>query len=314
MGHVLTTAAQRAELEAATNVEKAARAKKSKKASKTMTNTPSSQGAQGIVDASTTGTHRQNVHTTPVVPKVYSMEADLPLESLVPAMQEIERFADWFNGVTGMDLQQKFTMVIQTKGKRNIYGHANLGKFRKVLDDNGKVVKKDGKAKLELVSPAWTNKAGDNIHELMISSEDLNREPMHILETVGHELMHLANHQNGISDCSQGGRHNKNFQSNAILYGMEVIGEDKVHGFAFTDFTETMKAKILAEFKPDAAAFALFSVAMPAKAKQTAVAHRCPLCEGQARAKPSMQIGCYCSGVSVMMVPDALDTSEDNEL
>jgi len=77
------------------------------------------------------------------------------------------------------------------------------------------------------------------IHEISIKAEHLTGTVYEILGTLGHELVHLENHDHCVKDCSKGGSHNPEFKKTAEEWGFEVThGRDcgkPSKGWAFTE-------------------------------------------------------------------------------
>ena len=87
----------------------------------------------------------------------------------------------------------------------------------------------------------WKNKwdyQGSLHTEIMIAAETLDRPIQDILETLLHEMVHLHNSQNNISDCNAAQYHNKNFKKVAEnIFHLDV---QKMHqkGYASTKLSD----------------------------------------------------------------------------
>ena len=68
----------------------------------------------------------------------------------------------------------------------------------------------------------WIGNDGETIHEINISPEYLTRDPDEILETLLHEMAHMRNRCNDITDCNASQYHNANFKDAAEMLGLEV--------------------------------------------------------------------------------------------
>lgn len=170
------------------------------------------------------------------------MTTDIEIESLRPALAEIERFIEWMNG--DMTITAKVVPVISKGYKKN--------------------------AAACFSESAWATREGEEVHELMLAAEGLKREPTEILESVVHEMVHLFAHTRGIKDCATSGRHNKRFQTLAKDYGL-VCEKVEGRGFAQTSLGNVLAERIKKEFKPDVAAFNLFRLIPPVKEKKKSV-------------------------------------------
>lgn len=82
----------------------------------------------------------------------------------------------------------------------------------------------------------WTD-GKDNIHELNITPDHLNRPVKDIAETIIHEMVHLKNAIRGIEDCNRTQYHNKNFKKQAEEFGLTVT-RTRTKGYAYTALGE----------------------------------------------------------------------------
>lgn len=73
--------------------------------------------------------------------------------------------------------------------------------------------------------------------EINLTAETLHREPTHVLETLLHEMAHLKNAQEGISDCTATQYHNSEFKKSAEYFGLKV-DKMKGRGWAFTSLSD----------------------------------------------------------------------------
>ena len=104
----------------------------------------------------------------------------------------------------------------------------------------------------------WEDKKGENgKYEITICAESLNREPLEIMETTLHEMVHLNNLINNVRDCSTDGNyHNKQFKLTAEKAGL-VVRKDDSHGYAFTSLSDQLRES-LKDFPVDKSAFEYF--------------------------------------------------------
>lgn len=180
------------------------------------------------------------------------------IRSIRPLIEELERYARWADVSLGMHLERgpsrdqveaegkilplghpPVVVLVQTRGRRMVYGH-----FR---------------------SEGWETSDKSSAHEVSLSAETLLREPLDVLGTMQHELVHLWNWERGIRDYSKGGRHNKAFQAAAESFGLHVE-KDGTHGFSKTCFDDAARAMIEDGFQPNKAVFDMARRVMP---KQT---------------------------------------------
>lgn len=71
--------------------------------------------------------------------------------------------------------------------------------------------------------------------EINLTAESLYREPDQVLETLLHEMAHLKNAQNDISDCNTKTQfHNKKFKTTAEHFGL-IVSQKKGKGWAITE-------------------------------------------------------------------------------
>ena len=178
-------------------------------------------------------------------------EALQDLESLRPALAELERAAVWIANRTLDNITHKVLITIQSRGKK-----ANcLGWFDKAR---------------------WSTREGEPIHELNITAEYLQRDPVDIIETMAHELCHLQNSFADIKDVAKGGRHNKKFKEQAEIMGLAVEEPYDGRGYAYTSLTDEFREEILEDFKPDVVMFNLFrEIKLVPKAENKTKAYIC---------------------------------------
>jgi len=159
------------------------------------------------------------------------------LVSLRPAMEELERALKWAADTID-DIPVKLVPVIQSHGKRA----RCMGWFS---------------------ADQWSTREGEPVCEITFAAEVLNRDPVEIVATAVHEVIHLWCHFLDLKDTSKGGRHNKVFKEYAEILGLECEKPFDAYGFGYTKPTEVLKTRIEKEFQPDVAAFNLFRIVKP---------------------------------------------------
>jgi hypothetical protein len=170
-------------------------------------------------------------------------KAKLQIDSLAPAMAELERALIW--GSRDIDnLAVPIVPVIQTRGKKA----RCLGWFR----PNG-----------------WSTKEGESRHEVSFSAETLDRDPVDIIATAIHELVHVWCSGIDVKDTAGSGRHNKQFKEYAGLMGLDCLDPVDSYGYGYTSPTPELRERIAKEFEPDYAAFNLFRLVKPPKPSKT---------------------------------------------
>lgn len=86
-------------------------------------------------------------------------------------------------------------------------------------------------------------KTRDDVSEINMCAEHLQRPMEDVLETLLHEMAHLYNFQHGLNDCNNQQRHNRKFKEAAEKFGLNVT-KSKRYGFAHTSLNETGKKAI----------------------------------------------------------------------
>ena len=171
---------------------------------------------------------------------------ELKLHSLTPGIKEIERCLEWAlvpRGIGGNVLA-----IIQSGGAKtaSCTGWTRTGYTGK---DN-------------VFQPAWTSAEGENIIEVSLVAERLNRPTLDIIATVIHEACHVVATARGIKDCAKSGRHNKLFQSISNEFGLLTLGLDeagkpidKVKGYGQTALSPELQQRVIDDFQPSESAF-----------------------------------------------------------
>ncbi len=97
------------------------------------------------------------------------------------------------------------------------------------------------------------------VAEITVTAELLNRDPVEIIATIMHEIVHVWQHYLGLKGVSTGGRHNRVFAEYAEIVGLEVQRPAvDSYGLGYTTPGEELRERIEDEFQPDVAAFNLF--------------------------------------------------------
>jgi len=187
--------------------------------------------------------------------------------SLRPAAAEIERFIEWYTQEIVIDSYTlPVVLTIQTRAKKS----NKLGHFLAAYDWE------DAK---KPAGGAWSSREGKPAHEINIVPEIFKNDPLDILTTVAHEVVHMYNWNTQVKDTAKSGRHNGEFKDAAEGFGLVVEKtEQKSIGYTTVGFDDETRKRIDKEFKPDVAAFAYFKGALIEKppARKTTVAFHVP--------------------------------------
>lgn len=171
----------------------------------------------------------------------------LVIESIRPAIAELERVAQWTYGLystVGRDDTTPITIVIQTRGKKS--------RCNGWFDAN-----------------RWSTREGQLVHEISVAAEIFHKTTPEIVEVVVHETVHLINQDAGIKDTSRGGRHNREFKVVAESLGLLVGKPFDSYGYGYTHLSPDLERRILQDLKPDVAAFNIARQALEAKTAPT---------------------------------------------
>lgn len=164
-------------------------------------------------------------------------------------------------------------ITIQSKGKRQAYGWCSTAERWQSRDET---IKK---------------------YEINLTAEHLDRDPLDIMETLLHELVHLYNVVNDIQDCSRGGTfHNKKFKAAGERFGL-CFNEtaDKKYGWSFTKLKpETVD--LINSWGISKEAFQIArraEISLSTKKKSNSYKLECPKCGIKLRAsKPGIVVMC----------------------
>ncbi len=94
----------------------------------------------------------------------------------------------------------------------------------------------------------WS-KGADRLHEINIAADHLDRDVDGIAETILHEMVHLKNNINGVSDCTPTQYHKKAFKTVAESFGLKVE-RMKNKGYALTSLGDDAR-KLVTTYKAD---------------------------------------------------------------
>lgn len=83
----------------------------------------------------------------------------------------------------------------------------------------------------------WTSSNSEDLHEVAVVAEYLDRSAEFVFETLLHEAAHARNFALGVRDCSTSQYHNGHFKSSAELLGLNVERVDH-YGWALTSLTK----------------------------------------------------------------------------
>lgn len=137
--------------------------------------------------------------------------------SIMPIINGLEQLFDKINEKFFNSELSKIVITLSEEGRRSTYGWFT-------------------------VQQVWQDAEEVRYHEINICPEYLNRPINEVCGTLLHEMVHLKCSQDGIQDCSNGGRyHNKKFKLYAEKHGLNVTKTEK-YGFADTTLKpETIK-------------------------------------------------------------------------
>lgn len=141
--------------------------------------------------------------------------------SMQDIITELHRAFAYLNKDLSQNSLEEPIIVVQTKGREDKMGWCSKNKI-------------------------WGQRFKLNCtkYEVSISAEYLGCGYNETMNTLTHEMVHLYNAQNGISDTSRNGTyHNKKFKIEAERVGLNV-DYDKRYGWACTDLSEELERKI----------------------------------------------------------------------
>lgn len=138
----------------------------------------------------------------------------------------------------------------------------------------------------------WKSEA-EELYEINIGAEFLNRPSENTAATMCHEMVHLYCLENNITDTCQKGRyHNKTFKAEAEARDLE-IGYDRTIGYSLTSPTERFKQTLKDEGFTLEVLFARVMPEPKAKAEREKP-HRyiCPVCGQEVKTTADLSLIC----------------------
>ena len=210
-------------------------------------------------------------------------EALTPLDSIKGVIEAGEEVVVWAgrelakaNPTHNPNLDTKVTLVIQSKGRSSTCGHFHAN--------------------------TWSTKEGSPIHEIFVSSEHFRNSTLEIISTLIHERVHFWNHQNGIDDCSAGGRHNiKGFKTTCeSIKGFSCEFQSKSIGYGLTKILPELEKKLRLPVSKGGLdidkldiVFNKFKQLPPKTTTPTkSIKYTCPNCDATFRATKTIEVEC----------------------
>jgi rubrerythrin len=141
---------------------------------------------------------------------------------------------------------------------------------------------------------AWKGEDEDGYYEINLCAEYLSRPFLDVCETLLHEMVHLANLQNGVKDTSRSGTyHNKEFKVTAEAHGLTVSKTKS--GWNKTALTEETAEWIQSIYNSEIG-FTLYREKLlkisGVKKKSSSRKYVCPSCGAIIRATKEVNITC----------------------
>lgn len=135
----------------------------------------------------------------------------------------------------------------------------------------------------------WSTREGEEVHEIVLYAEHLNRPVEDIAETIMHECVHVHNYEMDEKDTASGGyRHNQVFQEAADAFGLATT---KTQGPGYvTSLTAALKTWLKKEFVLDEAAFSLFRTLDPVKEKAPRKSTKAWTCDCEGDSKITLRV------------------------
>ena len=214
-------------------------------------------------------------------------EALTPQDSIRPILEAGEEGLRWAGKELALanpnhnpNLDTKVTLVIQSKGRSSTCG--------------------------TFTADVWSTKEGAPVHEILVSAEHLKQSTLEIINTLIHERVHMWNHQNGISDCSEGGRHNiKGFKTTCeSIKGYSCEFQSKSIGYGLTSILPELEKKLrlpvskggLDIDKLDIVFNKFRNVPPRTKTPTKSIKYTCPNCNATFRATKPISVECVPCG------------------
>lgn len=134
-------------------------------------------------------------------------------------------------------------------------------------------------------------------YEINICAQHLESPAYSIAETVLHEMTHLYNAVNDISDCTNAYYHNKKFKKAAEKIGL-ICDKDKKYGYGLTSLSPELKKYVEEEVKPDDKIFKYFRDKELTRSGGSTIRqkrifkYKCPKCGLEAKGKTGIHVIC----------------------
>lgn len=142
------------------------------------------------------------------------------------------------------------------------------------------------------VAEIWVDSEKKKRHEINICAEHLNRHMLAVLSTLLHEMVHLYNLTNGITDVSRNGTyHNKNFKKQGEIRGL-IVEHDPNLGWSITKIHPSLVKQIYT-YGIDESAFSLARMSEKKDKKKSSLRkYVCPECNTSIKATKEVNIIC----------------------
>lgn len=150
--------------------------------------------------------------------------------SLIPAIEESQRFIHFLNNRFELNLPSNYITTINKTGRNTI----------------GFFMPKEHQEHFQNTKQALNN---INLNTYYLKTNNP-------YEVLAHEIAHFINHNKKIKDCSSNNYHNKHFKQQAELLLLSVKRNNK--GYAETNETKEFKEMVEQEFKPNKEVFNIF--------------------------------------------------------
>ena len=168
------------------------------------------------------------------------------VNSITPEIIELERIFVWLvNNVVPEPYRQAMAarQYVITTGYNDNRRKAKVGAY----------FKRDAWKILEDGTP---------VHAIHMFGNAFALDTIQLVTLLTHEIVHAANHANGIDDCTKD-RHTKYYQGLAIQMLMTCTQTDKAHGFNNTQPTAELEALIIGELQVNTEVFRKAAESLP---------------------------------------------------
>lgn len=132
------------------------------------------------------------------------------------------------------------------------------------------------------LAKGWQDRDGNDVHEIVMTGESLERGAVPTLGTMLHELAHLYNFENDIQDVSDGGRyHNQRFRKTAEAMGLSIEIAPRIGHSVTTVPVETQAryADVIADLDEAITAWKRVPVLAAAASNSKKFLFGCPECD-----------------------------------